>query len=63
MAFTTKEIRKAFNDATTGPHAAKGRRVTREMMERDEITRTIKEVRKVLPAKGITYVLRRKVSA
>jgi len=64
MAFTTKEIRDAFRDATQGVHATKGRGVTFDMMdtERDEISRTIEKVRKILPAKG-TYILRKKVSA
>ena len=52
--FTTKEIRKVFQDATTGVHATKGRKVTIEMMEKDTITHTMEETRRVLrPARVI----------
>jgi len=60
--FTSKEIREYFESATEGKHTAKGRNVTREMMERDAITETIKKVRETLPPKVVgdrTYKLRK----
>ena len=50
---TKKEIRKYFRDATQGVRAGNGGRgkVTREMIERDEITRTMEKVREGLPRK------------
>lgn len=47
--FTSKEIRQSFRDATIKvPTGHKGRCVTPDMMERDEIFNTIKKVRKGL---------------
>ena len=49
--FTSKEIRDHFKSSTRGvrTNGKRLRYVTREMMERDEITQTIKKVRKGLP--------------
>lgn len=60
MAMTSKEIRDYFRSATQGVHAAKGRRVTYEMMEREELDRTIKKVRRALPVRATSgHILRK----